>query len=174
MFPRVFALVASLMLIACGSTSFTTSIRGETTVEGDPTPVLRLFDAVPGIGSFTGMDFDANEDFQNNGVTKDQVRSVTVESFELKIVDPTSQDFSFMNALTFSARAGDLEEVVAQKENIPDGQRSPLVLDLTGAELRPYVTAPTMSLVVRGNGSVPPQDTRIQAEVVLEVVVGLL
>ncbi|HZA51568.1 MAG TPA: hypothetical protein VE549_12565, partial [Myxococcaceae bacterium] len=64
-----------------------------------------------------------------------------------------------------------------EKHNIGTlGLRAPhpvLNLDVTGAELQPFVTAPSMSIVVRGNGRQPPQDTKIQAEIGLKVEIRL-
>jgi len=166
----LFTLGASL-LVACQPTRFNTTLKGETTVRGDA--LGTLFSAFPPIGSFANLDFDANQDFKNEGVTKAQVTSVKATEVKLHILSPSTQDFSFLDSIAFYARAGDNEVLVADKSNIASLELSApnptLVLDLKGAELQPYVTAPSMSVVVRGKGHSPPQDTRIEASATFQV-----
>ncbi|WP_257452738.1 hypothetical protein [Archangium lipolyticum] len=174
----VLSVCALLSLVACGPPTFVAEVKGETTVPGDPTGISTVLDAFPAIGSFTSIDFDQNQDFQNQGVTKEQVSSAKLRSLQLKILTPADQDFSFLDSLEFYAKAGDREVLVAQKKNIASlGLKAPnpvLEMDLTGAELQPFLTAPSMSIGVRGKGRKPSKEVRLQADVKLDVEVRLL
>ena len=172
---RTVVLVPALMaLSACGANVFPVEVSGETTIAGDPSPFSALLGAF-NIGSFANIDFNQTQEFQNQGVTKDQVESVKTDYIRLKIISPETQDFSFLENLQFYARAGDQEVLVASKSGIDKlGLKAPnpvLELDVTDAELQPFVTAPSMSIIVRGKGRMPPQDTRLEANVGLNVTV---
>lgn len=174
----VLSVCALLSLVACGPPTFVAEVKGETTVPGDPTGIPTVLDAFPAIGSFTSLDFDQNQDFQNQGVTKEQVSSAKLKSLQLKILSPADQDFSFLDSLEFYAKAGDREVLVAQKKNIASlGLKAPnpvLNMDLMGAELQPFLTAPSMSISVRGKGRKPSKEVRLQTDVKLDVQVRLV
>ena len=177
-FACVLPICALLSLVACAPPGFVAEVKGETTVPAAPGGILTLLDAFPAIGSFSSLDFDQNQDFQNQGVTKDQVSSAKLKSLQLKVLAPPEQDFSFLDTLEFYAKAGDREVLVAQKKNIASlGLKAPnpvLDMDLMGEELQPFITAPSMSISVRGKGRMPPKEVRLQAIVKLDVQVRLL
>jgi hypothetical protein len=169
---------AVLALSACGANVFPVEVKGETTIQGDPSPLSGVLTGFQPIGSFTNIDFNQSQEFKNQGVTKDQVKSVRPDYVRLKILSPDTQDFSFLDWIEFYAKAGDNEVLVAGKHDIGQlGLTAPnpvLPLDVVkDAELQPYVTAPSMSIVVRGSGKLPPQDTRIEADVGLKVEIRL-
>lgn len=165
--------VAALLLTGCGANVFNTEVKGETTIQGDPTGLQGVLSVFPAIGSFTNIDFSQNQDFKNQGVTKDQVSSVKVDAITLRIITPTDQDFRFLESLEFYARTGDQEVLIASKTGINNLNLSApnpvLVMDVKDAELQPYVTAPSMTISVKGKGSYPPRDTRLEASVRLRV-----
>lgn len=171
---RLFPVLA-LLLAACSGPTFTAEVKGEATVPGSP--LGGLLDVFPSIGSFTSMDFNENQDFKNQGVTKDQVSSAKLKHVRLQILAPADQDFSFLEQLEFYARAGDQEVLVADRQDIGSlGLRAPnpvLEMNLKGVELQPYMTAPSMSITVRGRGRQPSREVRLQASVAVEVQVGL-
>ena len=167
--------VALPALTGCEANVFPVEVKGETTIPGSPLPdVLTAF---PAVGSFSNIDFNQSQEFQNQGITKDQVKSVRPEYVRLRILSPDTQDFSFLQSIQFFAKVGDTEALVAEKRDIDTlGLTAPypvLSLDVSNVELQPFVTAPSMSIVVRGNGRQPPQDTKIQAEVGLKVAINL-
>jgi hypothetical protein len=172
-------LLASLCLLpaACSAPTFTAEVKGETTVTGSPL-LGGILNAFPAVSSFAGLDFDQNQDFKNQGVTKDEVKSVHLKSLALKILGPDDADYGFLDSLEFFAKAGDREVRIAHKENISKlGLKAPnptVTLDVDNVDLQPFVTAPSMSIIVRGKGRVPEKDVRLQATVVLDVAVGLL
>lgn len=173
--PQLVLLSASLFVTACQPNVFPVEVKGETTIQGDPSPLPALLGAFPNIGSFSNIDFNQSQEFQNQGVSKDQVDSVKPAFIRLKITSPETQDFSFLQSLQFYARANDQEELIADKFGIDKlGLKAPnpvLELDVKDVELQPYITAPSMSIIVRGNGRLPPQETKLEATVGLNVAV---
>jgi hypothetical protein len=175
--PVTLLLAAALpALVGCEANVFPVEVKGETTIQGSALP--DLLTAFPAVGSFSNIDFNQSQEFQNQGITKEQVKSVRTEYVRLRILSPDTQDFSFLQSIQFFARAGDTERLVAEKHDIDrlalPAPNPVLMLDVTSVELQPFVTAPSMSIVVRGSGSQPPQDTKIQAEVGLKVEIRLL
>jgi hypothetical protein len=168
---------ACLALVACAPTSFPTELKGETTVPAGPPGVITVLNAFPAIGSFAGLDFNQNQDFKNQGILKDEVNSVRVDSVELTLVSPSSADFSFLDTLEFYAKAGDQEVRFAHRQDISRlGLKAPnpvLKLEVEDAELQPFIAAPSMSVIVRGRGRLPEEEVRLKASVVLDVKVSL-
>ncbi len=141
------------------------------TIAGDP--LGGALNSFPPASGFTSIDFNQNQDFRNVGIAKDAVNSAVIDSVQLKITDPSTQDFSFLDSLQLVARTGSQEAVIAQKSSIRQLNLRPpnptLSLDTTGAQLKPYVTAASMSIVVRGSGNAPPNDTQISITAGMEV-----
>ncbi|WP_171818408.1 hypothetical protein [Pyxidicoccus fallax] len=169
---------AALGLAGCASSSFTTELKGEMTVPAGPPGGTTVLNAFPAISSFSGMDFNENQDFKNQGLRKDEATSVHVKSVTLKVLSPNDQDFSFLETVEFYARAGDREERIARRQDVSRLNLKPpnpvLGLGTDGVELQPFVSAPTMSIIVRGRGVMPEREVRLQAVVTLEVEGGLL
>jgi hypothetical protein len=173
---RALLLCCATALSGCGANIFHVDVKGEATIAGSP--LGGLLNAFPTVASFTNIDFNENQEFKNQGVTKDQVNSVKVAAIQLKILTPPEQDYSFLDTLQFFARTGDSEVLVAEKTGIGDlniqGPNAVLNMDIKDVELKPYVTAPTMSIIVRGKGRQPSQDTKLEANVRLRVDVKIL
>ena len=171
---RLVPLCALFPLVSCAPSSFTAEVRGETTIPAAPLgPLVPPLESFPTLSGLSSLDFNQTQDFQNQGVTKEQVSSARLKSLELKVSAPADQDFSFLDTLEFYAKAGDRELLVASKRDISTlGLKAPypvLKLDLRNTELQPFVTAPSMSISVRGTGRLPPREVRLQADVKLEV-----
>ncbi|QSQ10737.1 hypothetical protein [Myxococcus landrumensis] len=172
------AAAVGLGLAACAQSSFITELRGETTVPASLPGGSTELNAFPPISSLAGMDFDQNQDFKNQGLTKNEVTSVHVESLSLQILSPNDVDFTFLDTVEFYVRAGDRETRIASKSNLNRSNlRAPnptLWLDLADLELQPYVAAPSVSIIIRGKGRTPEREVRLRAVVRLEVESGLL
>jgi hypothetical protein len=171
--------VAGLGLVACSPASFTTQVQGEATVPASPSGSPTLLNAFPAISSFAALDFNENQDFRNRDVTKNEVTRVEVRSLTLKVLSPNDQGFDFLDSLEAVARAGNTESRFASRDGIAKLGLNPpnptLSLKTDGhVDLRPYVAAPTMSILLRGTGRLPEREVRVQATVVLEVEGGLL
>ena len=162
------AVVAGLGLVACSPSSFTTEVQGETTVPAHPSGAPTLLNAFPAISSFSALDFNENQDFRNRDVTKDEVSRVQVKSLSLKVLSPNDQGFDFLDSLEAVARAGDRESRFAGRDGIAGLGLNPpnptLNLKADGdVDLRPYVAAPTMAIILRGNGR-PTADAPARAK----------
>ncbi|WP_225411777.1 hypothetical protein [Stigmatella hybrida] len=164
------------LLAACGPSSFKTELRGETAVPAAMPGALTPLNAFPAIGSFAALDFDENQDFKNQDVSKDEVDSVRLQSLEVRLLSPGGADFGFLDTLEFFAKAGDLEVRIARRRGIAQlGLQAPypvLRMELEDEELQPFIAAPSMSILVRGRGRLPEQEIRLQAVVLLGVEVG--
>lgn len=156
---------------ACSPLTFGTELKGEAVVTGNPlTPPLNVF---PSLGGLNDLDFNSNREFQNQKVTRASVSSVIVEGVTLKILSPSDQNFTFLTSVQLVARAGDKEVLFAEKLNVGElalaAPNPTLALDLKTADLTPFVTAPLMSVVLRGKGQYPQKDTRLEVKVKLRV-----
>jgi len=170
------ALAAGLAVAAgCTPNAFEVSLSGQTTIHGDAATAGMVLTRIPAIGSFANIDFPASEEFQQNQATKDAVQSIKVSSVKVQIQLPGTQGFDFLDELHFIAAAGSQEKEVAGKTGISglgmDAPNPTLALDVDPtAELRDFLSAPSVSIIARGSGRVPPQDTTLQATVKLKVV----
>ncbi|GMU04451.1 hypothetical protein [Corallococcus caeni] len=178
-YASFFAVAAGLSLSACSPSSFLTEVQGEATVPASPAGTPTLLNAFPAISSFSALDFNENQDFKNRDVTKDEVSRVQVKSMTLKLLSPNDQGFDFLDSLEAVARAGNSESRFAARDGISGlGLNAPnptLSLKADGSvDLRPYVAAPSMAIILRGTGRLPEREVRVQATVVLEVEGGLL
>ncbi len=168
---RLLSSVWFILVIGCGGFTFGTEVKGEMVITGNAArPPLNVF---PALGGLNDLDFNANREFQNERVTRDRVTGVAVESVTFKVLSPSDQDFTFLNSLQLVARAGDQELLFADKQNI-DGlalmaPNPALSLELKMVDLTPFVTAPIVSLVLRGKGTQPTKDTRLEVRVKLRV-----
>jgi hypothetical protein len=161
----------SAPLIACQSNAaFSTQLQAQAIVPGSAQGMLEL----PTLTGLTNIDFNRNSDFRAQGITKENVVSAVADSIQLQILSPDTQDFRFLDSLQVLATASALPDaLLARKSSI--GQlnlpppRPTLTLDATGMQLKGYVTAPSMSIVVRGSGSAPPSDTQISVKIGMEI-----
>jgi len=154
--------------------SFDTSVEGSAQIPGDPSPLPGLLNTFPVLAGFTSIDFAQNQDFENQGVSKNNVDSVRVVGFQLAITSPSNQDFSFLDSIQFYASTqGQPEVLIAEKSGISElvlpAPNPVLTLDLKDVELQPYVVAPSMSITVKGQGQAPRYDTDLKATVTLNV-----
>jgi hypothetical protein len=167
--------LAALALCGCQLNSFHSTLVGETTVPGDASgaPLTSL----PAFGSFSDLDFAENEDFVQNGVKPSEINSAKVTSLTLEIVSPATQGFSFLDEVSFYARAGDTLTLIAEKHDIPSlaltAPNPKLSLDVTGVDLTPFITGSSVALEVRGSGRTPPEDTQLRATVDFELRVNV-
>jgi hypothetical protein len=169
-FPT-FALLLGASLPACHcNPSFRTQLQGQMTIPGDPLGGLLN---IPGVPSLTNIDFNQNRDFVNEGITKDKVNSAIADSVQLQITSPSNQDFKFLDNLQLVAKAAGMEAVIAQKTSIAQlnlpAPNPVLNMDVTKSQLKPYVTASSMSIDVRGSGRAPNYDTQINITIGMEI-----
>jgi hypothetical protein len=172
---RPLLLLSAVGLSACGPITFSTQLSGQGTVAGSP--LGALLSTFPSIGALTNLDFSQNQDFQNNQVTRDMVRSVRVTGLSARIVSPVSADFGFVEALVFTARAAGREAVFARNDDVAGTATRPpnasVMFQVLDVDLAPFVREPAMSMSLSGRGRQPPQDTTLEVQVSLQVEAGL-
>lgn len=168
---RSFFVSIAALACACGPVPFTTELKGEAVIQGSP--LGQAFNMFPPLSGFANFDFDSNQDFKNNDATRAQVKSMKVTQVTLRIVSPPTQGFSFLESIELSAKSGDLEQKVASKAGIDVlglGAPNPtLKLDVVDVELVGFLRAPSMSIITRGTGHQPAQETRVEATVKFQV-----
>lgn len=169
-------LALALLAPACGLNTFDDSVTADTTVQGGGV-VGQVLGTFPPMSGFNNFDFSQTQAFKNQNTSKGAVSSVKLKSFTLQITAPNGQDFGFLDSIAFYAEANGTKVRVAHKDNIASlGLKAPnptLTLDLDDVELKPFVTADTMSLTTTANGRQPVQDTTIHAVADFKVTIGL-
>src|SRR5437016_5052746 len=150
----------------CGVTRFDVHASSTTTVPGNP--ALPLLSVIPFGASFTNFDLSQQQDFQNQGVTKNQIDSCKLKALKLTVTSGQSLDQFLTSIKFFAETSGQPQVLVAQKTSIPANSTS-LTLDVMDVELLPYVTAPSMTITTQTNGHQPAQDTTIKADATFSV-----
>ncbi|MHB1844497.1 MAG: hypothetical protein ACYCWW_06650 [Deltaproteobacteria bacterium] len=163
------ALVA-LALAGCGAT-FEVPVSGTTTV---PAGNLVTCSVLPAFQGFGGFDISQTQQFQNQGATKQNVQSVKVQSIELKSTNPAGAGLGFFDSISFYAEdpSGQLPkvEIAHTASGSFGGDPASVSMQVDGAELAPYAELPQMNLSASAKlASCPPQDTTVEADIVLSV-----
>jgi hypothetical protein len=168
-FRRILAAAALLGLSTC-------TIEIHPGVDGSATvPQATIVDQLLQNLAFVGLDqIDLTNEFQNQGVTKDEVSSVSISKMTISVTSPQGATLDFMKSLSFSASAdGEPDVEIAHLDSIPSGATK-IDLDIDpGVELAPYVVAPSMTLTAHVTGSSPSQDTTLAAHVDFNVAANL-
>lgn len=172
----LFVALAGLALgtLSCEAASqiddFDITRKAETNIQGS---VLTQVLAPLGFTGLSDMDLSNSAEMQNQGVKANQIDSIKLTLLRLKVTKPATQDLTFFNSVKFYAEAQGLpKKLVAQGGPFTKGQGQ-VDLQLTGEELKPYVTAAKMSLSTEVNGHAPAQDTTLEATVTLRVDVNV-
>jgi hypothetical protein len=166
---RILAAAALLGLSTC-TIEIHPSVDGTATV-----PQATIVDQLLQSLAFAGLDqIDLTNEFQNQGVTKDEVSSVVLSKMTISVTSPQGATLDFMKSLSFSASAdGEPDVEIAHVDSVPAGATK-IDLDVDpGVELAPYVVAPSMTLTAHVTGSSPSQDVTLAAHVELAVAANL-
>ncbi|MEW5847671.1 MAG: hypothetical protein AB2A00_02615 [Myxococcota bacterium] len=165
--PAILALF--LFASACDQTvTFTVTQSGETTVERGLELQCRL--AALNIGRFSDISFEDTQEFENQGVTKEDVKSAHLIDLKMRVKDPAGQDLSYLSRVAFHVESpGQSKALVAEQDSFPDNVDT-VTFRMTGTELAPYVTAESMSITseVTANGC-PDTDQTLEVTAVFEV-----
>jgi hypothetical protein len=150
-----------LLLTGCGtSVYFETDVKGSATVQGSP--LGGLLNVFPQAAGFSNLNMTQTQDFKNQGVKKEDVKSVKLKKVTLTLTSPTGADFSWLTSLRISAKTGSQSEEIAFKDGIDKLPKSNVLeLELKPVELKPYVVADEMSMTTEASGKQPAQDSTI-------------
>jgi hypothetical protein len=159
-----------LLSAACGLNVFDVTVKGSTTVEQGS--LLEQIASLPAFSGFNSFDMAQTAEFRNQGVSKEQINSVKLKSFTLTVKSPAGAKLDFIDTISFFAETSGVERRRIAHKTIADGLGS-VELELDGVELKPYVSAPSMTITTDVSGRRPPDDTTVEAVVVLTVETNL-
>ena len=166
-----------IILTGCGGlTRFTVTQSATATIPG--ATLLEMLVGDVGFGSLVSFDITQSQELKNQGVKREQINSVKLQTLTLDITSPMSgQDFTFLDSIRFVVdAAGQPQKQVAHGGPFAQGAKS-ISLTIDDVELAPYATAPSMTFSTAVKGRRPASETKITAKVVLGVdvnVAGLL
>jgi hypothetical protein len=164
---RILSAVALAGLATCdGLDNIDVDAGGQSSIPA-ATPLDMVLGALD-FEAFSSLDF--SQEFRNQGVAKDDVDSVHLVSMTLTITDPPGASFDFLDSIVFYMQTeGQPRIEIARMSPVPPGMTQ-LTLDVAeSAELEPYVVAPKLEIVSEVEGSLPPQETTVDAQVVFDV-----
>jgi hypothetical protein len=165
------ALLCVLALSACNPTiDFDVPIEAETTISGGGL-VPELLGAI-GFGEFANLDLSNTQEFENNDVRKEQVKVARIKELTLTIVSG-DESFDFLESLSFSVEAPDLQKQRVASKTVPDGVTS-FSCDLDDVDVAPYVRAPSMAITTDVDGQQPSSDTTIRVNLLFGVTAEVL
>jgi len=166
----VLVLVSALGLGCAPEIAFPVTIEASTVIEdgGLVGDVLGQID-FSGLGN---IDFDASQEFENNNVRKENIRSLRLSQITLEISAPEGADFNFLETIAFSASAPG-NDTLQVASGTPGNGINAFELVVDDVELAPYATSERFSIITEGAGAPPPQDTTVEIGVRFDVVAGL-
>jgi hypothetical protein len=124
------------------------------------------------IGALTFKEFeelDFSEQIANQGVREDQIDSATVKSFVVHTDEGSGATLDFLQSVKFYAEAEGQPRLLVASSDSFEGETSVELTLEPDAELKPYLTAPSMTLAAEVVGKYPKEDTRLTADVTVSV-----
>ena len=103
--------------------------------------------------------------YKNNNTDAKYVKTAKLTKLKLTITSPQNQTFAFLNEIKIYIKApGQSEVMIASKSNIPDNIGNELLLDTSGANLKPYIQGDSYSIRTEVKvDKVTSQEIRINA-----------
>lgn len=116
------------------------------------------------------------QEFENNGVSTENVEYIKITKMKVRIKTPASADFNFLKSVELTISADGLsEKVIASKNNIQNDYVNEMEIDVTGEDLKPYLMKDKFKLNTSSVlDEVIPQDYVIEATPTFEVKGNLL
>lgn len=157
---RFAAIAALVCLSGCGLASFDVPASGTIEIPGSPLGAVEWVDqAIPLPASLTSMSLKDSKEFKNKDLSPSDVRSITLQSMKLEVVEGDSLDF--LRTIEFWAATEGKPEIKIAEGTIPAGARG-VTLDVTDAELKEYALAPAMTVTTKATGHPPLHDTEVR------------
>lgn len=171
----LFCGLVSLMFLGVGCGAFPiffdVKTEGQTTIQKGT--LLEQLTSSIGFDSFSSFDIAQSQEFKNNNTQKSLVKEAKVKSLTLTITGPATQNFDFLEEISFYVEApGQTKKRIAFKQ-IPKGVTT-FSLDLDGVDLTPYVKADSIKITTEAKGKRPDNDTTIKAVLILTIGAGVL
>jgi hypothetical protein len=149
--------------------SFSVPLSGSETI---PSGNLLSCTVAPFFPGFSNFDISQTQEFQNQGATKQNIQSVTLQSLVLTVTAPPGANLGFLESLSFSASdpSGNLPTVEVAHTSDFSGSPTSVNLTIDVVQLGPYAELPSMNLSSNAQlQSCPSQDTTLEASLVLNV-----
>ncbi|NVK28090.1 MAG: hypothetical protein HWE14_08600 [Flavobacteriia bacterium] len=157
-------LIAALSFTACEKarelTQFTIETNTEITIPAATGINLPIDIITPDVET------NSSSTFENNNTRADLIEEVRLDECQLSIVAPASADFDFLNSIEIYIKAENEPEVlIAERQDIPESGLREFMLDVTGADLTPYIKKSKYDLRVKVvTDQVPGSDIDINIE----------
>ena len=164
---------AVLLLLACGGLTHLTVSQSATAMI-PAASLLEMLAGDVGFGSLVSFDLTQAQELKNQGVKREQIDSVKLQTLTLEITSPADgQDFTFLDSIVFLVDApGQPQKEIAHGGPFTQGQKS-VSLTLAAVELAPYAAASSMTFSTAVKGRRPANATTVAAKVVLGVDVNV-
>jgi len=139
-------LALSLLVMSCKE------IKKLLTFEIDNSQTITLDTGLPLNSSVVSLPMDvttnSEDEFKSNNTRAEFVKDVNLKTFNLTIINPPTQDFSFLkDAYVYISLPDNTNEVLlAYRENIPDDIGNTMELYSTNEKLDKYVKAPSFKV----------------------------
>lgn len=96
------------------------------------------------------VETNSSSTFENNNTRADLIEEIRLDECTLSIVNPASANFDFLKTIRIYIEAEDLPEVlVAEREDLANGQGQSIDLNVTGVDLTEYLRKSTYDLRVQ-------------------------
>ncbi len=161
-----------LVLTCSGLDDFDVEQSASTTIQGAGI-AGQILSIAPDFAGFSSLDISQTSEFENQGVTKDDIDAVYVKSFTLRLTAPPGGDFTFLHTIAFYAEAEGVErKLIASGGDFPAGVTE-VELDVEDVNLKAYAVERAMAITTEATGEAPIEDTEIEAHIVLSVDVNV-
>lgn len=90
---------------------------------------------------------NSEQRFEDEGIESDWIDSVRLIGLKLTVTSPQGEDFSFLENVSIYMNADNQPEVlIASKIPVPENAGNSIDLEVTGADLYPYISQNSFSL----------------------------
>ena len=150
----------SLMTISIEETA-TTTVESGTILED-------LLDDF-GFDDFVTMDVTASSKLRNQGVEPGDIREARLTYFELSVLSPEGADLSFIEAMSVSIQAPEVEaETLALQDSFGEGE-SEVSFVIEDVDITPYVVSQSLTILTDVTAHRPSETVEVEARFGVDV-----
>lgn len=112
-----------------------------------------------------------DKEFEKNDADINKLKAVKISKLVLNINTPVTQNFDFLNSISIYISADGLgEQLIASKENIPNGSDKSIELETSGANLLEYFKQDKYKLSISAKtDETIPQDVDMTSDITFSV-----
>ena len=150
-----------------GLTTSRSTLKGRQ--RSPPAPSSKSYWHLFEFAGLDNIDVSREQEFRNQGYTRDQIDSAWLESFSLTVDSPAGGNFDWLDRISFYAAAeGEAEVEIARLDPVPVNSTT-LELETLDVDLTPYVTAESMTVRTVASGRRPSEETTVRARLRIAV-----